>query len=144
MPAGSRQDPYKRFNFLVQIEGINSAGFTEVVGLGTSVDVIDYREGGDRTIRKLPGLRKFGNVTLKRGVTKSSELQDWHRNVLQGQIDRRNVAIILLDDGGQEVVRWILSDAWPLKWEGPSLDALSSEVAIEALELCCEGLERES
>jgi phage tail-like protein len=144
MPASSRQDPYKRFNFLVQIDGVNEAGFTEVQGLETSVDVIDYREGGDRIIRKLPGLRRVGNVTLKRGVTKSRELQDWHRNILQGQMDRRAVAIILLDDAGQEVVRWVLSDAWPFKWEGPDLDALSSQVAIEALVLCCEGIERES
>lgn len=144
MPASSRQDPYKRFNFLVQIEGISQAGFSEVSGLETSIDPIDYREGGDRIIRKLPGLRRVGNVTLKRGVTKSSELQDWHKNILQGQLDRRNVAIILLDDTGQEVVRWNLLDAWPCKWTGPDLDALSSEVAIEALELCAEGLERDS
>jgi phage tail-like protein len=144
MSASSRQDPYKRFNFLVQIDGISQAGFSEVTGLETSVDPIDYREGGDRIIRKLPGLRRVGNVTLKRGVTKSKELQDWHKNILQGQLDRRNVAIILLDDTGQEVVRWNLHDAWPCKWNGPDLDALNSEVAIEALELCAEGLERDS
>lgn len=140
----ARQDPYKRFNFLVQIDGINQAGFSEVTGLETRVEAIDYREGGDHVIRKLPGLRKFGNITLKRGVTKNHELQDWHKNILQGQLDRRSVVIILLDDALQEVVRWVVSEAWPVKWEGPDLNAKSSEVAIEELELCCEGIERES
>ncbi len=135
-------EPYKNFNFLVEIAGLTEAGFAECSGLESSVGVIEYREGGDHIVRKLPGLRKLGNITLKRGVTKSHELQDWHKNILNGQADRRNGSIILLDDARQEVVRWNFYNAFPAKWEGPNLNAKGNEVAIESLELCVEGLER--
>ncbi len=135
--------PFKNFNFLVQIDGLTEAGFAECSGLESSVSVIEYREGGDHLIRKLPGLRKFGNIVLKRGVTKSKELQDWHKNILDGQLDRRNGVIILLDDARQEVVRWNFFNAFPVKWDGPYLNAKGNDVAMESLELCCERIERE-
>jgi phage tail-like protein len=139
-----RSDPYKNFNFRVEIDNLTIAGFSECSGLGSEVDVIEYREGGDHLVRKLPGLRKFNNITLKRGITKSSELQDWHKNILNGVPDRRNGAIILLDDDRTEVVRWKFSNAFPRKWEGPNLNAKGNEVAIETLEIACEGIERSS
>jgi phage tail-like protein len=135
--------PFKNFNFLVQINGLTEAGFAECSGLESSVGVIEYREGGDHLIRKLPGLRRFGNITLKRGVTKSKELQDWHKNILDGQLDRRNGVIILLDDTRQEVVRWNFFNAFPVKWDGPYLNAKGNDVAMESVELCCERIERE-
>jgi phage tail-like protein len=139
-----RLDPYKNFNFRVEIGGMPSAGFSEVTGLSSEVDCIEYREGGDTAIRKLPGLPRFGNITLKRGVTKSADLQSWHRNILNGVADRRNGSVILLDDERNEVVRWNFFNAFPRKWEGPQLNATGNEVAIESLELCCEGIERSS
>ena len=139
-----RKDPYKNFNFLVEINGITSAGFSEITGLSTEVDCIEYREGGDISVRKIPGLRKFGNIVLKRGVTKSSELQDWHKNILNGVPDRRDGFIILLDEDMTPAVRWKFFNAFPRKWEGPDLKADGNEVAIESLELCCEGIERDS
>jgi phage tail-like protein len=139
-----RVDPYKNFNFRVEIDGIQSAGFSEVTGLSTEVECIEYREGGDITVRKLAGLRKYSNIVLKRGVTKSADLQNWHRNVLNGVTDRRNGSVILLDEEGNEVVRWNFSNAFPRKWEGPHLKGDGNEVAIESLELCCEGIERSS
>jgi phage tail-like protein len=140
----SRIDPYKNFNFLVEIDGISSAGFSECSGLSLEVDVIEYREGGDNVVRKLPGLRKVGDVTLKRGVINSGELENWIRNVANGVSDRRNCAVILLDEERNPVVRWILSDAFPRKWEGPHLNGKGNDVAIESLTICCEGLERVS
>ena len=142
MPA--RVDPYGNFNFRVEIDGVSFAGFAECTGLSSSVDVIEYREGGDQTIRKLPGLRKFSDITLKRGITGSNELQSWHANVLNGIPDRRNGAVILLDDAMQPVVRWKFFNAFPRKWEGPDLNAKGNDVAIETLTLSCERLERES
>lgn len=139
-----REDPLKNFNFRVEIDGIQKVAFTEVTGLSSEVDCIEYREGGDTTIRKFPGLPRFGNITLKRGVTKSAELQNWHRNVLNGVADRRNGAVILLDEERNELVRWNFFNAFPRKWEGPQLNATGNEVAIESLELCCEGIERSS
>ena len=142
--ANARVDPYKNFNFLVEIDGITTAAFSDCTGLESEVDVIEYREGGDRSIRKLVGLPRFGDITLKRGITKSAELQTWHREILNGVSDRRNVAIVLLDDERTEVVRWNVFHAFPRKWEGPHLHASGNEVAIETLVLCCEGVERSS
>jgi phage tail-like protein len=138
----ARVDPYKNFRFRVEIDGIAQAGFAECTGLSTAVDVIEYREGGDVHVRKLPGRAKFGNITLKRGVTNSHELQDWMKNLLQGQTDRRDGSIVILDDAGQEVVRWHFWNAFPVKWEGPDLNAKGTDVAIESLEICVEGIER--
>jgi phage tail-like protein len=140
----ARNDPYKNFNFLIEIDGIAQAGFSECTGLRLEVDVIEYREGGERSsVRKLPGLAKVGDITLKRGVTISNELQAWFESVRNGVADRRNGAIVLLDDERKPVVRWKFFNAFPRRWEGPDLDAKGSEVAIETLTLSCEGLERE-
>ena len=88
-------------------------------------------------------LAKVGDITLKRGVTLSNELQAWLESVRHGVADRRNGVIVLLDDARKPVVRWKFFNAFPRKWEGPTLDARGTDVAIETLTLCCEGLERE-
>ena|ERR1700686_433519 len=142
MPTGTRADPFKNFNFLVEIDSMAIAGFSECTGLETEVAVIEYREGGDFLTRKLPGRPKYGDITLKRGVTQSPDLQHWHRKILDGVADRRNGSIILLDDERNEVVRWHFSNAFPRKWEGPTLRGDGNGIAIEALVLCCEGIER--
>jgi phage tail-like protein len=139
----ARVDPYKNFRFRVEIDGVTQAGFTECTGLGSRVEVIEYREGGDPTaVRKLPGRVSYPDVILKWGVTDSRELYNWHRVVVQGQIERRGCSIILLDESGQDKVRWNLVNAWPSKWDGPAFNAKGSDVAIEALTITCEGVER--
>jgi len=138
----ANQDPFNNYRFIVQIDGIN-AGFSEVIGLETESKPIEYREGGDHIVRKLIGLPRYGNVTLKRGVTVTNELQKWHRNILNGQNDRRNGSISLLDESGGPAVTWKIFNAWPTKWEGPDLNARGNEVAIETLVLCIDRLERE-
>lgn len=145
MAKAARKDPYGAFNFLVEIEGTVVAGFAEVTGLETRTDVIEYREGSEGLmVRKLPGLNKYPNITLKRGVSENRQLWVWRENIMKGQDDRRSVSIILLDRARTEVLRWNLSEAWPCKWAGPSLSARSSETAIETLELAYESLEEES
>lgn len=140
----ARVDPYRNFQFLVQIDGFSQAGFSECSGLASEIAVIEYREGGEPTsVRKLPGRVSFHDITLKRGVTNSREFYDWHLAGLQGQVDRRNVAIILLDEAGAEVARWRVHNAWPRKWEGPNLNASANDVAVETLTLTCEGIERD-
>ena len=139
-----RNDPYKNFKFRVEIDNLTSAGFSECSGLESEVGCIEYREGGDHITRKLPGLHKVGDITLKRGVTKSAELYDWHKNIVNGVSDRRNGSIILLDDDGSDAVRWKFWDGFPRKYEGPSFNAKGNDVAIEALVICCERIERES
>jgi len=143
MANGQRVDPYKNFRFLVEIEGIVQAGFSEVSGFGSEVEVVEYREGGDTsTVRKLPGKTTYRDLTLKWGITDSRELYDWHRAAVNGQVERKHGSILLLDDLGQEKVRWNFFDAWPSKWEGASLNATGKEVAIDALTVSCERLER--
>jgi phage tail-like protein len=143
--AVQRDNPYLNFNFLVDIGVGDELGFSEVEGLSGEIEVIEYREGADRvnTARKLPGLAKYPNVSLKRGITGRTDLFEWWKSVRDGQVQRRNVTITLLDEQRQAVLRWHLRDAFPVKIEGPSLNATGNEVAIETLELAHEGLEIE-
>jgi phage tail-like protein len=138
-----RDDPYKAFNFLVEIDGIVRAAFSEIGGLESETVVIEYRVGGEpNTVRKLPGLTRYANIVLRRGITTDAELWNWRQTVVQGNVDRRNGSIILLDDDGTEVVRWNFFNGWIAKWEGPTLNAKGNEVAIETVEIAHEGLER--
>jgi phage tail-like protein len=142
MPTGARNDPYRQFNFVLDIEGIDPAAFSEVSGLDTETDPIEYRDGNeDITVRKLPGLRKYPNITLKRGFTKDRSLWDWRKTVMDGQTVRRSGSIVLLDEARQEALRWNFREGWPCKLQGPPLNAKTNEVAIETLEICHEGLE---
>src|SRR5215218_4990429 len=106
MAPPQRNDPYKAFNFLVEIEGVARAAFSEVSGLESETAVIEYRTGDDNVLRKLPGLTNFANITLRRGVTQDHELWDWRKSIVEGNPDRRNGSIVLLDDQRTEVVRW--------------------------------------
>jgi phage tail-like protein len=139
----ARVDPYKNFRFLVEIDGIVQAGFSDCSGFGSNVEVVEYREGGDATtVRKLPGKVSYPDITLKWGVTDSRELYDWHSAAINGQIQRKNGSIILQDDIGQEKVRWNFFSAWPSKWDGPDFSAKGNDVAIDTLTVSCERVER--
>ena len=134
-------DPYRGFNFLVEIDNITEAGFQECSGEDTATDPVDYREGTDPNhVRKLTGLNKYGAITLNRGITDSETLWEWRQNIVDGNIDRRNISIVLLDEARQEKWRWNLSRAWPSKWTGPTFNATSNDVAIEQLEITHEEL----
>jgi phage tail-like protein len=143
MPAPTRSDPFKDYSFLVEIDGIPSAAFSEVSGLSAEAEVIEYREGSDKTTssRKLPGRVRYGDVTLARGLTTSRDLFDWWMSVATGNVQRRNVAIILLDDARNEVLRWLLREAWVAKIEVGTMQAAGNDVLIEAVVLTHEGLE---
>ena len=142
MATGDIPDPYNNFNFHVEIDGITRAAFHECSGFDSTIDVIEHREGGETTLRKLPGMTKYSNIVLKRGITDDKQLYDWHIKAVKGQVDRKNGSILLLDRGGQEVARWNFVRAWPSKWTGPSLTSEGNDVAIETLELVHEGVER--
>jgi phage tail-like protein len=143
MPTGTRTDPYRGFNFMVEIDGITQAGFQECGGLDASTDPVDYREGTDPNhVRKLTGLNKYVPVSLKRGITDSDELWKWRQTVIDGKAERRNGSIILLDETGAEKLRWNFVNAWPSKWTGPALNSTSNSVAIEALEITHEELKK--
>jgi len=145
-----RDDPYASLSFLVIINGILDDGrsvrasFAEVSGLDVEVTPIEYRNGSeDNTVRKIPGLKKFTNIVLKRGITGDLTLWQWIKTVLDGQVQRANGTIVLLDDSRQEVMRWHFHRGWPCKLTGPELKAKGNDIAIETLEICHEGLEIE-
>jgi phage tail-like protein len=141
--APPRRDPYKVFRFRVEIDGLTAAAFSEVNGLESETTVIEYRAGTDPNLaRKLPGLTKYPNIVLKRGVTQDAELWNWRKRVIDGNVDRRNGSIVLQDDSGQDQVRWNFHNGWPCKLQGPSLNAHGDDVAIETLEIAHEGIER--
>ena len=143
MATGEIRDPYGTFNFLVEIDGIARAAFQQVSGFDSTTDVVEHREGGDNlSTRKLPGMTKYSNIVLKRGVTDDTELYDWHRRAVDGDVQRRNGSIVLLDRQGNERVRWNFVSAWPAKWDGPDFNAEGNDVAIETLELAHEGVTR--
>jgi phage tail-like protein len=138
-----RDDPYLNFNFRVEIDGLQIAGFSEARLPEGRIEVLAYREGTDKTsaARLLPGRVEFGPVVLRRGFAGDSALFQWWNGVVQGNVTRRNVSIVLLDEQRQEVARWLIRRAWPSKWTGPDLRGLGNEVAIEELELAHEGIE---
>lgn len=141
----ARIDPYKGFRYIVEIDGIIQAGFSEVTIPDSSQEPVEYREGTDHpTARKLPGLVKYGNVVLKWGTTDSIELFEWRKVVEDGFIKdaRKNMAIIVLNDEGLMAARWEFREAWPTKYDAPDLKANGNEVAIETLEIAHEGMKR--
>jgi phage tail-like protein len=141
--TGQRVDPYGNFNFLVEIDGITRAAFHEVSGFDSTIDVIEHREGGDNTtVRKLPGMTKHSNIVLKWGLADDRDLYDWHRDAVNGKVQRRNGSIVLLDRQGQERMLWNFVNAWPSKWDGPDFNAEGNDIAIETLELAHEGVTR--
>jgi len=140
MPGTTRNDPYRNFNFIVEIDGIASAGFSEVVFPDSTIGVVEYREGSDKTSssRKLPGRVHYGNVVLHRGVSKSNDLWDWWNATRNGTLDRRNGSIVLLAGDLTEVRRWNFSGAWPCRYDISPLVARGQETVIETLELAVE------
>jgi phage tail-like protein len=132
MPDGKRNDPYGQFNFLVEIDGVIEGGFSECSGLTTDTNMIEYREGNEiTTTRKLPGLMK------------DRKLWEWRKKVIDGKTQRQSGTIVLQDEARNTALRWNFREGWPSKWEGPALNAKTSEVAIETLEIAHEGLELE-
>ncbi len=137
-----RNDPYRGYNFSLEIDNVPLGAFSEVGGLTADGDSVDYREGTDlqQNVRKLVGMRKYTNLTLKRGYTQDKVLWQWYLNIMNGVPDRRNVSIVLMNEQRQPVLRWHAENAWINKIEGPALKASSNDVAMESLELVHEGL----
>ncbi len=137
----ARKDPYRVYNFRVEIDSIDRGGFRECSGLDSAQDPIEYREGTDSlTVRKQPGLVKYSNLSLKWGISDDAQLWEWLKKSKEGTVERKNGSIILLDDTGEETMRWDFVEAWPTKWTGASFNATGNEVAIETLEIAHEGI----
>ncbi|UUC46519.1 phage tail protein [Flavobacterium cerinum] len=134
--------PLAKFSFEVDWGG-TKLGFTEVTGLGIETETAEYRHGAspDFSKIKLPGLRKFSNITLKRGSFKGdNEYFDWINTVTLNTVERRTITISLLDETGSPAITWKVKNAFPVKVQSTDLKADASEVAIETLEIAHEGL----
>ena len=141
--TGSMVDPYRAYNFKLNIQGVNEGHFTQCSGLGVKIENIVYREGGDPLrVRCLPGRVAYGEVTLSYGLTTSIEMWQWFLSTLKGTVQRRDISVLMLGDTGEEVLRWNLIRSWISEWRGAPLDALGREAAIESMSLVYEGLER--
>ena len=140
MPA---QYPLPVFHFRVEWGG-SRIGFSEVSGLTQEIQVIEYRDGSfpEYSSIKMPGLRKYNNITLKRGVIKAdNDFFKWLSTVKLNTIERRDMTFSLLNESHDPVMVWKVHNAFPVKVEGPQLKAAGNEVAIESIEVAHEGLE---
>ena len=140
------QYPLPVFHFRVEWGGTN-IGFSEVSGLNIETQVIEYRDGSmpDFSTIKMPGMQKYGNITLKRGVSKGdNEFFVWWNTHQLNKIERRDLTISLLNESHEPVVVWRVRNAWPVKVDGGSLKATGNEVSIETMELAHEGINVEN
>ena len=134
--------PLPVFHFTVDWGGTQAA-FSEVTGLNIETQIIEYRDGlsPEYSTVKMPGIKKYGNITLKRGVFASdNEYYDWANKAKLNKHERRDVIISLLNEDHEPVMTWKAVNAWPTKLTSPDLKAAGNEVAVETIELAHEGL----
>jgi len=134
--------PLPKFHFQVKWDA-EVMSFQEVSGLDMEAQIIEYRHGDSKEFStvKMPGIKKFGNVTMKKGVFKSdNKFWDWFNEIKMNTIKRKPVTISLLDEEGGATMVWTLANAWPTKITGTDLKSDGNEVAIESIEIAHEGL----
>lgn len=134
--------PLPKFHFQIEWGG-NKIGFTEATGLDITTEVIEYRDGASKEYSKIkmPGQRKFSNITLKRGTFKGdNQFYEWFNTVALNTIERRDLTLSLLNENHEPVIVWKVKNAWPAKITSTDLKSDGNEVAIESLELAHEGL----
>ena len=143
------EELFGAYNFLLEIQGIIGdtkviiGGFKSVSGMDSETEVIEFKQGNDMVVRKKPGRTTYANIVLERGYTATDDLWPWRKNIEQGKIDRRAGSIIILDqDGETEIGRYNFYEGWPCKWYVPDMDADSSAMAIEKVEIAVELIER--
>ncbi len=136
------RDPFRGFRFLVEFDQVQHGGFSRVKGLARETKVEVRREGGVNDYEhKLATLTTYGNLTLERGLV-DEYLWSWQEEVVQGRIKRRNLTIVLRDETGDDVWRWLIESAFPVKWAGTDLDGGSAQVLVESVELAHHGIKR--
>ncbi len=137
--------PHGKFRYKVEIDGLEAGGFSEASGFDASIDVIEYREGDMvQTPMKVPGLKKYGNITLKQGVADSMVMYEWMIAGVEGEVERKTITITILDETETAAASWQVINAWPTKYTAPDFNATSSEIAIETMEIAHEGMTRVS
>lgn len=136
--------PLPKFYFSVRVGDDMDIRFSEVTGLEETAQAIEYRHGDSKVFKpiKMPGLRKVGNVTMRKGVfANDQKFWQWFSEIRMNTISRRTVVINLLDESGAPKMVWTLHNAWPTKITGADLKSESNEAAVETLELAFESME---
>ena len=141
------QDPLVGFHYAIEVQGAVTGYFTECTGIGSEHEVIEHKivDGkGNEVVRKLPGRLKWGDITLKRGITANMDMWTWRRDVENGQVAsaRKNGSIMMLSQEGEIVARWDFKSGWPSKVSGPSPKSDSNEVGVEELVIVHEYISR--
>lgn len=134
--------PIPKFRFEVKWDSAVMS-FQEVSGLDVEAQPIEYRHGDSPSfsVIKMPGIKKYGNITMKKGVfAKDNKFWDWFNQIKMNTIKRIPITISLLDEGGAPTMVWSLTNAWPTKITGTDLKADGNEVAVETIEIAHEGL----
>jgi len=147
MPSRA-EDPLVSFSFQLDVQGVVGGFFMEVGGLGSETEIIEHKvmssDGIKEVVRKVPGRMKWGDITLKRGITAIMDVWNWRKMVEDGDIGgaRKNGSIMMLDQSGQIVARWDFVNAWPSKVSGPQIQADSNAFGVEEMTLVHEGISR--
>ena len=128
------------YNFTVEIEGIQAGYFKGVDGLSTEMEVIEYQDGDDLTLRKRPGRAKYGDITLKKGYVVTPDLQKWFEDVQNGNVSRKTITVKLLDNTGKDVQTWVAYETWPSKWKVNGFDGKGNDVVTEEITFVVETL----
>lgn len=146
-PPGASPGSPGGFSFRVEIEGITSAGFSEVSGLSSTTEVVEFRSGSDpEAVRKVPGETRYADIVLTASPDNPAldALAAWHRQIVDGTLERRNGTVIVLDRDGTEVIRYNFTEAWPSGWKMSTLagKGTDTEVLVEEVTLTVEGIFR--
>ncbi len=131
-------------NFKLEIDGVIVGGFKEISGLETEVEVIEYKDGDDQTMRKRAGKVKFKNIIMKRGQVSDDSITKWFKAVIEGKTERKSGSIIVLDREGKEIMRHNFFEAWPCRHKMPDHNSLSDTHIVEEVEFVVEKVERGS
>jgi len=144
---GSKENtvwPLPQFRFVVDFgTEFKNVGFQEVSGLEAETQIIEYRKSKNKPLStiKMPGIAKYGNVTMKRGIfLNNNTFWQWHNQISMNTIKRFTVLIKLLDENGKVTMQWQLKNAWPIKISATDLKSDGNEVAIDTLEIAHEQL----
>lgn len=141
---GKRLDPYMAYNFVVEIDGLITGGFTEVTGLASEIQLEEYKEGGvNGYVHKFPTRTIYPNLVLSKGLTSIDLLWNWYRDATLGKIQPKNGTIMVLDRQRLPVMWWNFKKAFPVKWDGPQFNASNTtDVAVERIELVHQGIDK--
>ncbi len=143
MTTGIKPDPYTSFRFRIEIGGLIVAQVSDITGLTLETETESYEEGGvNDYVHILPKRTKYQNIILKRGISDLDDMWKWYQEVVSGKFKRKSGIIVLQDVKGEDKWRWILLEAYPVKWTGPELKADSNTVAFETIELAHHGIKK--